>query len=76
MKKVFLALVVAASFVACDNSGDKPKDTPTTDSTKVVTDSPKTVVADTPKAVVADTIKKEETKKVETEKKETEKSPN
>ena len=54
MKKVFLALVVAASFVACDNAGsDKPA---TTDSPKVAVDSPK-VAVDSPKAAVVDSPK-------------------
>lgn len=55
MKKVFLALVVAASFVACDNAGsDKPA---TNDSPKVAVDSPKPAVVDSPKPAVVDSPK-------------------
>ncbi|HMT72806.1 MAG TPA: hypothetical protein PKA77_01940 [Chitinophagaceae bacterium] len=58
MKKFFAIAVIAASFVACNNSGDK---TETTDTTKApVVDTP-AVVVDTPAvkvdspAVVVDT---------------------
>ena len=50
MKKFFAIAVIAASFVACNNSGDK---TETKDTTAVKVDTP-AVVVDTP-AVKVDT---------------------
>lgn len=78
MKKVFLGLVIAASFIACNNSGtetpattDSPKvETPVVDSPKVETpaaDSPKmeTPKMDSPKVAAPEKMdaKKEETAK-------------
>ena len=52
MKKVFLALVVAASFVACDNAGS---DTPAkTDSPVVKLDSPVVIKTDSPVVIKTD----------------------
>lgn len=54
MKKFFAIAIIAASFAACNNSGEK-KDTP--DTTKVDTAVTTTPPADTSKMAPADTSK-------------------
>ena len=52
MKKFFAIAVIAASFVACNNSGDKNE---TKDTTAVKVDTPAVVTPDTTAPVAPDT---------------------
>ena len=60
MKKILAIAVIAASLVACNNSGDKKvEETKTSDTTKVVTQDTATVVKDSTvkTTVTTDTLK-------------------
>ncbi len=63
MKKFFAIAVIAASFVACNNSGDKTETKDTTvvaapDTTVVTPDTTKPVTPDTTVVAAPDTTKK------------------